>query len=728
MAKILPSKRAAEKVGSSRKGKKADDATPAKKNVSIKAFFQRATTTKKPVAVATTSTSPKRSAAKAGAETASSSSSDEDVPGPSISPSAVGVKATPLATPKSPPSKKTGILVRSPAKPVLPVGATECTFACPEIGEGWTQSLVARKAKSNADGIIDGGNDAKAKQPHVDRYFFAPEGGRKFRSMVEVNRFLNGDNDKIAPTSNAASKSSKKVKGEKSSLVDKKSPSVKVEKRTIGSRYSVGTVVSKVFKDEDTGADRPFSGAVTAYDPVEGLYSVTYEDGDMEDLSEVVLEMLVENVAVDDDDDVRDAKKRQGKRKEKASAKRMDDDGSDSNGKIIAAKKKRRTSVMDTNDEDDNVDARETPSPKDDAPRGRASRRSAKKKVVYYTKSDSEMESEEDSEDEAFKSRSSKKKFSGNNGKGRGTRVTKGGGGKKRMSADSDSDEFQLGPDADDEDESIAVDSESDFESEDDAPKKAKKGRGKKAAPARKKTASKKSSDDEEEDEEEETKGSKSVSGSIEELCKTQMKYTKPLNNPQKLPKEGPYVDPVGIDATDGIVEGIIGRMVQKVGKLLLASTKRVDTDRELGELNFPIKLNTACSGTDAPSIALGLVKESLDRFCKSQLSKEEGVSKDGHGFNYEHNMSCEIEPFKQAYIGRNFPGVLLFPDITKLTEKETVVDVYGREQSIPEGKTYFEVVVHAHFNSLVEIHHHDFRLQQRIYLSRAHHAKILAC
>ena len=62
-------------------------------------------------------------------------------------------------------------------------------------------------------------------------------------------------------------------------------------------------------------------------------------------------------------------------------------------------------------------------------------------------------------------------------------------------------------------------------------------------------------------------------------------------------------------------------------------------------------------------------------------------MEKKEHGFTYEHNMSCEIEPFKQAYIGRNFPEVLLFPDITKLTEKETVVDVYGREQTIPEGE-----------------------------------------
>jgi hypothetical protein len=687
MAKIPPSK-----IGS-RRGKKADEAMPAKRNVTIKAFFQR-TMTKNPRVAVATATALDRSVAKAEADTASSSSSDEDVSGPAPPPpSSSRAKAVSLPTPKSPSSKETRNPstapptgpVRSPAKPALPDGATECTFACPEIGEGWTQRLVARKAKAGGECEVDG-NGSKAK-PHVDRYFFAPKGGRKFRSMVEVNRFLNGDDDKgasaAAPASNGGSKSPKKSKGVKLSSIDKKSSSAKEEERTTGPRYSVGTVVSKVFRVEDMDANRSFSGAVTAYNPEEGFYTVRYEDGNEEDMSEAELETLVENVVGNVDVRRVDRKMQQGRRKEKASAKRA----SDSDAKIVAAKKKRRTSVMDIGDEDDNFDARGTPLLKEDAPRGRTLRRTAKKKVVYFTKSDSEIESDEDSGDKNNNNVSAIK------GKGRVTCVTKGCGGKKRMSTDSDSDEFQLGPDADDEDESIALDSESDFESEDEAPKKTK-GRGKKAASAKKKLMTKKNrgdvDDDDEEEEEEKNEGSKLVSGSIEELCKKQIKFTKPLNNPQKFPKDGPYVDPVGIDATDGIVEGIIGRMVQKVGKLLLTATKRADSEREMGELSFPIKLNTACSGTDAPSIALGLVKESLDRFCDSQLSKGEAVCNGGHGFDYEHNMSCEIEPFKQAYIGRNFPGVLLFPDITKLTEKETVVDVYGKEERIPKGKLHF--------------------------------------
>jgi len=107
-----------------------------------------------------------------------------------------------------------------------------------------------------------------------------------------------------------------------------------------------------------------------------------------------------------------------------------------------------------------------------------------------------------------------------------------------------------------------------------------------------------------------------------------------------------------------------------------------------LGELSYPIRLQTACSGTDAPSIALGLIKESLDRMCAENGSSN-GVENPGHLFEYSHEMSCEIEPFKQAYIGRNFPGVPLFPDITKLTASEEVLDVYGIGRRIPVGNIF---------------------------------------
>jgi hypothetical protein len=168
-----------------------------------------------------------------------------------------------------------------------------------------------------------------------------------------------------------------------------------------------------------------------------------------------------------------------------------------------------------------------------------------------------------------------------------------------------------------------------------------------------------------------------------------QTKYKKdyksfdPKNGPQEWPKTGSYVDPVGVDPTHGIVEGIVSAQVRKIGALLQqvavkesSSSKSYDDDTEL---SYPIRLQTACSGTDAPSIALGLIKESLDKLVPDGRSL----------FEYTHEMSCEIEPFKQAYIGRNFPGVPLFPDITKLTESETVLDVYGRRQTIPDGNLF---------------------------------------
>jgi len=56
----------------------------------------------------------------------------------------------------------------------------------------------------------------------------------------------------------------------------------------------IGKSVSKVFYDDEKGRDRLFFGKVTAYDSDEGLYSITYEDGDEEDLNLVELDGIIE--------------------------------------------------------------------------------------------------------------------------------------------------------------------------------------------------------------------------------------------------------------------------------------------------------------------------------------------------------------------------------------------------------------------------------------------------
>jgi hypothetical protein len=184
----------------------------------------------------------------------------------------------------------------------------------------------------------------------------------------------------------------------------------------------------------------------------------------------------------------------------------------------------------------------------------------------------------------------------------------------------------------------------------------------------------------------------------------------KPNNNPQKWPgAQHEYVDPVGLDPTHGIVESILSTQVSKIAKLLICNSTFNVTN--------PIRLQTACSGTDAPSIALGMVQEILHRNngTSNNTTTTNNNNPGGHdqqqdqqqeqqagGFHYSHEMSCEMEPFKQAYIARNFPGVTLFPDICKLTATDddndnaaassgsgTVLDVYGRPQSIPTGNLF---------------------------------------
>jgi len=87
-----------------------------------------------------------------------------------------------------------------------------------------------------------------------------------------------------------------------------------VEAGTAQPKYSIGTVVSKVFHLDDEGVDRPFSGKVSAYDFEEGLYSITYEDGDEEEMNEMELEEIVVGI--------KKTNKQKGKKKDKPTTKK----------------------------------------------------------------------------------------------------------------------------------------------------------------------------------------------------------------------------------------------------------------------------------------------------------------------------------------------------------------------------------------------------------------------
>ena len=76
------------------------------------------------------------------------------------------------------------------------------------------------------------------------------------------------------------------------------------------------------------------------------------------------------------------------------------------------------------------------------------------------------------------------------------------------------------------------------------------------------------------------------------------------------------------------------------------------------------LRVATMCSGTESPLLALDLI-------CGA-INEQYGVP-----FDVEHVFSCEIEPFKQAYIERNFHPPLLFRDVCELGETHACVYFY---------------------------------------------------
>lgn len=70
------------------------------------------------------------------------------------------------------------------------------------------------------------------------------------------------------------------------------------------------------------------------------------------------------------------------------------------------------------------------------------------------------------------------------------------------------------------------------------------------------------------------------------------------------------------------------------------------------------LRVATMCSGTESPLLALELIQKSIFEQHEVRL-------------DIEHVFSCEIEPFKQAYIERNFHPPLLFRDVCELGDAE---------------------------------------------------------
>lgn len=210
-----------------------------------------------------------------------------------------------------------------------------------------------------------------------------------------------------------------------------------------------------------------------------------------------------------------------------------------------------------------------------------------KRKVVYYaesSESDYEVESEGDTPPR-------KKRTSGKTGN-----IALGSG--KEKKSDDDSDDFM--PDS--EQEKVSDESDFDVESDDEKPKRAKKRRNKEAIALDKK-----------------------VKPKSKKMCDSY----KPSNNPvfwdknmtsQQIKEKFTFLDPCGMEATDDIIDRLVGEQLDKIVNLL----KRSLTLGALGSQKNPLVLGTACSGTDAPALALTIVQQQLEKRGMCDLFKHE--------------------------------------------------------------------------------------------------------
>ncbi|GMI05451.1 hypothetical protein TrVE_jg4580 [Triparma verrucosa] len=100
--------------------------------------------------------------------------------------------------------------------------------------------------------------------------------------------------------------------------------------------------------------------------------------------------------------------------------------------------------------------------------------------------------------------------------------------------------------------------------------------------------------------------------------------------------------------------------------------TKAPEFEDVVKLLSRPLRIATMCSGTESPVLALDMMSRAAE--------EQYGVK-----LEIEHLFSCEIEPFKQAYIERNFQPPILFRDIRELGRKKAVT-AFGSLVDVPGG------------------------------------------
>lgn len=108
-------------------------------------------------------------------------------------------------------------------------------------------------------------------------------------------------------------------------------------------------------------------------------------------------------------------------------------------------------------------------------------------------------------------------------------------------------------------------------------------------------------------------------------------------------------------------IGSMFGHMVSRVPTI-------VDVVKRLN--GRKLRVATMCSGTESPLLALDMITKSMEE----QYDVKLGI---------DHVFSCEIEPFKQAYIERNFRPPILFRDVTELGRSKAHT-AYGSLVEVP--------------------------------------------
>ena len=156
----------------------------------------------------------------------------------------------------------------------------------------------------------------------------------------------------------------------------------------------------------------------------------------------------------------------------------------------------------------------------------------------------------------------------------------------------------------------------------------AMRGIGKKkkstAAAAKNKGAAKKKSEKTDKKDGKKGKGGKKEGKSMAESFQPQTNPSYYRFSRQEIELKFNFLDPCGMEATDDIIaDRIVGEQVEKCLPLLekalrydngSGSGNGAGGDSTLGSANEPLVLGTACSGTDAPALALTL--ELAHRHC----------------------------------------------------------------------------------------------------------------